>query len=147
MDRVIGVRDLMQQGELESLVETPTARRDGGDVRVDGAMAGMRLSVVVGGDRPRVLQEDRTRPVAGRARVTLMDLRTAGEPLQVHLEPPDTQGAVARDPRSLGATRRFQVTPGQDIRAGSWRLIPTGPRSWCARSLAIWWTSSVSPEW
>jgi ABC-type lipoprotein release transport system permease subunit len=126
VDQVIGVRDLIQQGSLDSLVEAPTARIDGEDVLVDGAMAGMRLSVIVGAGAPRVLQEDRTRPPAGRTRVTVMDLRTEGEAIEVHLEPAEAGAVALRDPRGLGVTRRFDVTPGQNVRSGAWRLEPSG---------------------
>ncbi len=126
VDRVIGVRGLMRSGSLDSLTESPTARLEDREVIVDGALAGMRLTVVLGEGDARVLQEDRTRPRADHARVALMDLRSSGEPLEVHLEPAGDRGVATQDPKSLGLTRRGDVTPGQDIRVGAWKLMPSG---------------------
>ncbi len=126
VDRVIGVRELIHEGSLESLEEMPTARVEGEDVLVDGAMAGMRLTVVVGAGEARVLQEDRTRPASGKARVALIDLRSSGAPLEVLLEPAGDRGASTQDPKSLGLTRRLNASPGQDIPVGTWRVIPSG---------------------
>ena len=126
VDQVIGVRGLITAGSLESLQETPTARIDGEDIHVEGAMAGMRLTVVLGTGEPRVLQEDRTRPNNGNARVTMIDLRSAAKPMEVRLEPLGDGSPSTQDPRSLGQTRHLLATPGQDIRPGVWRLEPSG---------------------
>jgi ABC-type lipoprotein release transport system permease subunit len=126
VDQVIGVRGLIRTGTLESLQETPTARLAGDDIHVEGAMAGMRLTVAIGHGEPSVLQEDRTRPQGGDARVTMIDLRSAGEPMDVRLEPLADRSPSTQDPKSLGLTRHMQATPGQDIRPGTWRLEPSG---------------------
>ena len=124
---VIEVEDLLTEGTLGSLADTPEVRRHGGVIRVDMPVAGTWLTAIaLGNGDLRVLTDDRGVPDGDRARLVVVDLRGDPAPLPIRLTLV-TVGDNGDPPKiEFGATRPGQGSRPMDVRAGPWRLEATG---------------------
>ena len=119
----------MRSGRLEDLGEDPEVKRDAdGTWRVTGPVEGASLTVLLEGDAPRVLVDDRTVPDADHARVKLLDLRPPGERKAVFMKPREVGEAMVELPMPQPTSDVARYGREIEIDRGEWTLETTGER-------------------
>ena len=117
--------DLVTRGSVDDLSETPslTLTEGGSTIDIDGAVAGMWLTIAVLPDGSLIsVTEDRTPPEHGNARLSVLDLRGVGDPLEVTFAPEGTADPIfPAAPTSIGSTVPGGFSAAVELRAGLWR--------------------------
>ncbi|MCB9727986.1 MAG: ABC transporter permease [Deltaproteobacteria bacterium] len=107
---VVDLEELVREGSLEGLDETPVVRREGERVVVASVVDGHWMTVAVTDSGLAVAEDDRTPPDAGRVRVRVLDLSGQGGALRLERE---EAGEPAPEPGSGEAPPEGALEAGE----------------------------------